>query len=123
VALVAIIVSLFIAALGVFGLMAPDRLVGFIRSGQTTSGLYFATALRLVLGVALFSAASSSKAPGLLHIVGLVFTLAGLATPFVGIERFRSVLDRWSALGSAFIRAWACYLLVLGLLLAYAVVP
>ena len=122
-ALVAIIVSLFIAALGVFGLMAPDRLVGFIRSGQTTSGLYFATALRLVLGVALFSASSSSKAPGLLQIVGIVFIFAGLATPFFGIERFRAVLDRLSTLGFGFIRAWACYLLVLGLLLVYAVVP
>ena len=116
-------ICLGIAAMGVLGLIAPDRLVRFIRSGQTTAGLYFATALRLVLGVALFSAASSSKAPGLLLIVGIVFIVTGLATPFIGIERFRAVLDGWSALGSGFIRAWACYLLVLGLLLAYAVVP
>ena len=116
-------ICLGIAAMGVFGLVAPDRLVGFIRSRQTTAGLYFATALRLVLGVALFFAASSSKAPDFLQVVGVVIIVTGLATPFFGIERFRKLLDWWSTLGSGFIRAWACFLLVLSLLLVYAVVP
>jgi hypothetical protein len=109
--------------MGVFGLVAPDRFIDFIRSRQTTAALYLATALRLVLGVALLFAASSSKAPDVLQVVGVVTIVAGLATPFFGIERFRKLLDWWSTLGSGFIRAWACFLLVLGLLLVYGVAP
>jgi uncharacterized membrane protein YidH (DUF202 family) len=116
-------ISLGIAAMGVFGLVAPDRFIGFIRSRQTTAALYLATALRLVLGVALLFAASSSKAPDVLQVVGVVIIVAGLATPFLGVERFRKLLARWSTLGSGFIRAWACFLLVLSFLLVYAVVP
>jgi hypothetical protein len=109
--------------MGVFGLIAPDRFIGFVRSRQTTAALYLATALRLVLGVALFFAASSSKAPDVLQVIGAVIIVAGLATPFFGIERSRKLLDWWSTLGSGFIRAWACFRLVLSLLLVYAVVP
>jgi hypothetical protein len=116
-------ICLGIAAVGVFGLIAPDRFIGFIRSRQTTASLYLATALRLTLGVALFLAASSSKAPDVLQVVAVLIVIAGLATPFFGIERTRKLLDWWSTLGSGYIRAWACFRFVFSLLLIYAVIP
>ena len=38
-------------------------------------------------------------------------------------ERFRELLDRWSARGPAFVRTWAGIGLGLGLFFAYAVFP
>jgi hypothetical protein len=116
-------ICLGIASMGLFGLVAPDRFIGFIRSRQTTASLYVATALRVVLGVALFLAASSSKAPHVVQVVGVVIFIAGLATPFLEVERFRRLLDWWSTRGCGVIRAWACFLLVVSCLLVYAVVP
>ena len=49
--------------------------------------------------------------------------MIGVVTLFFGLERFRSLLDWWSAQGSAFIRGWAVLALVFGLSLAYAIVP
>jgi hypothetical protein len=120
--LVVVILGLFMAALGLLGVVAPPRLIGFVRSWQTPTGLYAAAALRLVLGVALFLAAPTSRAPDVLQPLGVFVFAAGVATPFFGLERFRKLLDWWSARGSGFLRTWACFALGFGLLLVYAVV-
>ncbi len=121
--LVALIICLLTSALGALGIASPSRLLGVVRYFQTPAGLYVAAALRLVLGVALFFAAPTSRAPELVRILGVVIIVAGLITPFFGLERFRRLLEWWSALGPGFFRAWAAFALVFGFLLAYAVVP
>ncbi len=121
--LVALIICLLTAAVGALGIASPSRLVDMVRSFQTPMGLYFAAALRVVLGVALFFAAPTSRAPDLIRILGVVIIVIGVLTPFFGLERFRRLLDWWSAQGSAFIRAWAVLALAFGLSLAYAMVP
>ena len=118
-----IILSLAIAALGAVGLVSPDRLVRFAKLFQSRSGLYSAAAFRLALGLALILAAVSSKAPEVLRILGVVLIIAGLATPVVGVERSRKLIEWWAGLGSGFVRAWGCIALAIGLLLVYAVAP
>ncbi len=115
--------SLFLAAVGAVGVVAPSRFVALIRRFQRPAGLYFATVFRIVLGVALFLAAPASRAPELLLVAGVVGVVAGVATPLFGLERFRQLLDRLSARGPVFVRAWAGMALGLGLFLAYAVLP
>ena len=121
--LVVTILSLCIAALGVLGLISPDRLVRFAKLFQSRSGLYSAAAFRLALGLALILAAVSSKAPDVLRVLGVVLIIAGLATPLLGVERSRKLIAWWAALGSGFVRAWSCIALAIGLLLVYAVAP
>lgn len=121
--LVAFGISLLVAALGGLGIVSLPRLLGVFRHFQTPAGLFAATALRLVLGAALFLAAPASRAPEAVRIVGVIVFVAGLITPFFGVERFKRLLDWWSALGPAVIRTWAGFALVFGLLLACAVVP
>ncbi len=118
---VAFALSLLIAALGGLGVVSPDRLVDVVRRFQTPTGLYVAAAIRIVLGVALFFAAPTSRAPELLRVLGVVILVAGLITPMFGLDRFRRLLEWWLSLGAGFRRAWAAITLVLGLLLAYAV--
>ncbi len=121
--LVALLLSLFIVALGALGVASPSRLLGVVRGLQTRAGLYFAAVFRVLLGLALFFAAPSSRAPELLRILGVFIVVAGLVTPFFGLERYRKLLDWWSARGSLFVRVWATFALAFGLLLAYAVAP
>ncbi len=121
--LVALIICLLLSALGALGVASPYRLLGVVRKFQMPIGLYFAAALRVVLGVALFFAAPTSRAPELIRILGVVIIVMGIITPFFGIERFRRLLDWWSAQGPALIRGWAVLALAFGLSLAYAVDP
>ena len=120
---VALALSIFIAAFGALGVVSPERLLGVVRRFQTPTGLYAAAAIRLVLGVALFFAAPTSRAPETVRVVGVVVFVAGLITPFFGLERFRRLVEWWSALGPGLVRTWAASTFVIGLLLAYAVVP
>jgi len=121
--LVALIICLLTSAFGALGIASPSRLLGVVRHFQTPMGLYFAAGVRVLLGVALLFAAPTSRAPGLIHILGVVIIVIGVITLFFGLERFRRLLDWWSAQGSAFVRGWAVLALVFGLSLAYAVVP
>jgi uncharacterized membrane protein YidH (DUF202 family) len=86
-------------------------------------GLYFVAGIRVLLGVALIFAAPTSRAPDVIHILGVVIIVIGVITLFFGLERFGRLLDWWSAQGSGFVRGWAVLALVFGLSLAYAVVP
>ena len=121
--LVALIICLLTSAFGALGIASPSRLLGIVRYFQTPMGLYFAAGIRVLLGVALLFAAPTSRAPGLIFILGVAIIVIGVITPFFGLERFRRLLDWWSAQGSAFIRGWAVLALVFGLSLAYALVP
>ncbi len=121
--LVALIICLLTAAFGALGIALPSRLLGVVRYFQTPMGLYFAAGIRVLLGVALVFAAPASRAPGLIYIVGVFIIVVGVITLFFGLERFRKLLDWWSAQGSAFIRGWAVLALIFGLSLAYALVP
>ncbi|MFC1660670.1 hypothetical protein ACFL3S_04260 [Gemmatimonadota bacterium] len=121
--LCAVIICLLFAALGALGVVSPSRLIGIIRRFQTPRGLYFVAVLRVFLGVALLFSAPASRAPGLIFVAGVVIVMKGVITPFIGVERFRRLLDRWSVQGSAFLRGWALLTLALGLGLAYAIAP
>jgi hypothetical protein len=121
-ALVALILSLGIACLGALGVASPDRLLAVVSRFQTPAGIYIATAIRLVLGFALYMAAPASRAPEPMRVVGIVIMVAGLITPLFGLERFRRLLDWWASRSSGFIRIWAVFAMGFGLLLAYGLV-
>jgi len=120
---VAVILCLLLSAVGALGVASPSRFLGVVRSFQTPIGLFFAAALRVILGVALFFSAPDSRVPALILVVGVVIIVRGVVTPFFGVERLRRLLARLSAKGSVFIRGWAILALVLGLSLVYATVP
>jgi hypothetical protein len=121
--LAALIICLLTAAFGALGIASPSRLLGVVRYLQTPMGLYFAAGIRVLLGVALLFAAPTSRAPGLIYILGVFIIVIGVITPFFGLERFRRLLDWWSVQGSSFVRGWAVLALLFGLSLAYALVP
>jgi hypothetical protein len=123
VAFVSLALCLFVAILGALGLASPERFTGVVRRFQTLTGLYVAVAFRLVLGVALFVSAPDSRNPDLLRILGVLFFMGGLVLPLIGPARFRWILEFFVELGPGVTRAWGALALVLGLLLAYAVVP
>ena len=122
-AFVALALSLGVAALGALGVLYPEKFAGIVRRFQTRRGLYAAAAIRVALGAALFVAAPASRAPEVLGVLGVLIFVAGLATPFLPLERLRRLLDLWVAWGPGFLRVWAASALILGLSLAYALVP
>jgi hypothetical protein len=88
---------------------------------QTANALYVIAAVRVMFGAILLWVAPASRTPKILRIVGVFIIIAGLVTPFFGVERARAMFEWWSTQGSLFTRAWAIVAVVFGLLIAYAV--
>ncbi len=115
--------GVFFAALGRFGLIFPSSIIAFASRWHTQTGLYLATIIRIVLGFALLFAATTSRASLYIYILGVVGVVAGVATPFVGLHRFKAVLDWWSRQSSVFIRLWLTVVVIFGLSLIWTVWP
>lgn len=120
---VALAAGLFAAAVGIAGIVAPYALQTIARYSITPLGLYVAAAVRVVFGVILIRAASASRAPAVLRVVGIVALVAGLITAFLGVDRAHAMFEWWSAQGPVLIRLWPALALIFGILIVYAVNP
>jgi hypothetical protein len=123
VVLLALLIGLFIVAIGTCGVAAPNGLLTAVRFVLTPRGLYLVAAVRVVFGVILVLVAPSSRAPRVLRLLGFIVLVAGFTTPFFGVDRARAMLDWWSAAGPGFMRLWAGLAVALGAFVVYAVAP
>ena len=119
----ALCISVLLLVQGLIGLAAPDVFAGVVRLMQTSPAIYAAAAVRVAVGIVLLRAASASRLPIFLRILGGFVLLGGLLTPFVGKQFAEVILDWWSARGFALVRLFAAVSLVLGLVTAYALAP
>lgn len=121
--ILAFLLSLSVVVLGALGIVSPMMLLGVVRKFESPAGIYTAAALRIMLGVALFLSAPTSRVQEVVRILGIIIFVVGIITPLFGIERFRRLLNWWSERGPVFMRVWAGFALGFGLFLAYAVMP
>jgi hypothetical protein len=121
--LLAMAVGFVVAAIGVLGVAAPSVLLELGRSLQSAGGLYVVAAVRIGFGTILLWAAPNSRTPLTLRIFGVFIIIAGLVTPFFGVDRSRAMFDWWATQGSFFTRAWPIAAVVFGLFIAYAASP
>ncbi|MHC1725161.1 MAG: hypothetical protein AB9866_03960 [Syntrophobacteraceae bacterium] len=114
--------GILMATLGMSGIIYPGRILRFARYWDNPTGLYSAAVLRIFVGMVVFLAAPDSRAPVVLHILGIIIFVVGLATPLLGHERAHRILEWWASQGCTFQRLWSGYAMVLGLLLIYVTV-
>ena len=119
----ALVLSAFVVIIGAIGFIRPEAIIGIARHFETPAGLYFAAGLRILLGIALLLAAPTSRAPGVIRVLGVVVLVAGVVTPFFGPERAHAIVEWVVSQGSVVIRAWAGFALALGCFLVWALLP
>jgi hypothetical protein len=93
----ALILCAAIAAMGVVMIFKPAIAHELTRLLADKTGMWVATAIRAVLGLGLFAAASDSKAPTLLKLLGLLILLVAIVVPILGLDRHRRMIDWWLA--------------------------
>jgi len=116
----AIVIGLFLAAVGLVGVVAPSYILEVGRSLLTPMSLYGVAAFRIGIGVVLLLVAAGSRAPTALRVVGSVVVLAGAFTLFLGVERSSAILDWWWAQGPIFMRICLAAPLAMGVFIVYA---
>ncbi len=117
----AIAIGLVIGAIGLVGVVAPSIILEFGRSLLTPAALYAVAALRIGIGVVLVRVAPDSRLPTVLRILGILIIIAGVLTPFFGVERSRAILDWWSNQGPLVTRLCLSVAIAFGLFIVYAV--
>lgn len=119
----ALLVAFILLGVGALCAAAPALMIASTPHLLTTTGLYVIGALRLGMGLALFWAARLSRFPRMLKGLGVLLAVAGAATPIVGVERSRAVMEFGIAQGSLSIRVAGLVLLCVGAFIGYAVTP
>ena len=97
----------------------PDLRLSLERSVMTPAGLYSIAALRIAIGLVLVLAAPTSRAPRLLRALGVMVMIAGLSTPWLGVDRARAIMDRVENAGPWLMRLDAIVGMALGGFLVY----
>ncbi len=118
----ALALSALIAGFGVWGMISPATLLAFLARWQTRGGLRAGATLRFVFGLALWFAAPLSRFPTALQVVGVIFVVAGIAMPFIGLARFQSMVAWWLNKPPSFTRVWAVATFAVGAFFVWAVV-
>jgi hypothetical protein len=118
---IVIVVSLFAVGMGAFGLVSPGGMIRFVSSWQSKSGLWAASAIRLVFGIALWAASDGSRFPATLKVLSVVSLASSVALPLMGVSRFKSILAWWSSQSTAFMRAWSAVAVLMGVFLIWSV--
>jgi hypothetical protein len=122
----AFVVGLCIVTVGSVGILAPSGLVWIAQHSVTSGAFYLIAMVRVAFGLVLISAASASRAPKAVRVLGYVILIAGITTALTGllaIGRARDIIDWWWQLGSGVVRLTGVLVLALGGFIAYACAP
>ena len=115
------LVALVTITVGLVGVVHPDALTALRRSYfATPARQYTAGALRLAMGLVLIAAASESRWPRVLRVLGALMCLQAFSAILMGPERARAVLEL-ETLHTTLMRFGALVALVTGVLMAVAV--
>ncbi len=116
---IAALVGIGIAAFGTVGVIAPDVIVRAAEHALSPSAMYLIALARVLIGVILIAARRTSRTPKTFVVLGVIAVLNGLATPFVGIDRVRVVVEWWAA-QTPFVMATGALSVGLGTFISYA---
>ena len=93
----ALILCAAIAAMGVVVIVKPALVHDLTRLLADKTGMWIATAIRVVLALGLLAGAGESKAPMFLKILGLLILIIAIVVPILGLDRHRRLIDWWLA--------------------------
>ena len=122
----AFVVTLVVMAVGAVGLVAPSLLVWIAQHALTSGAFYVIATARVAFGLMLISAASVSRAPKVLRVLGYLILIGGILTAVMGlaaIENARAIIDWWAHEGAGAVRLTGLGVLALGAFVAFACAP
>jgi uncharacterized membrane protein len=90
------VVGALVICASAISVAVPDLRLSLDRSMMTPAGLYAIAALRIAIGLLFVLAATVSRAPRTLRMVGLIVIIAGLVTPGFGVARAEAVMRWWA---------------------------
>ena len=117
-AVIASILGVLIALIGVVGLARPRSLIKLVQHWHSPARFWTAIVVRVVFGVALLAVAPECRLPSLIRAIGVISILAAVAILIMGRARLDCFVGWW--LGRAdLVRLSAVVAIAFGVLLVY----
>ena len=117
----ALILCAAMAAMGVTVIVAPAKAHDLARLFVDKTGMWVASAIRAVFALGLLAAASESKAPMVLRLLGLLILIVAILIPILGLDRHRRMIDWWIARPRMAQIFWGAATFVFGIALIYLI--
>lgn len=115
--------AILMLILGGIILINPSIIFGLMRSYSKSRNLYiFAIIFRLVLGCSLVMAASGSKFPMTLNVLGWLTIIAAVGFILIGRAKFTTLIEWAGDLDPKFTRMTGLLSILVGCLLGYAII-
>ncbi|HTM57125.1 MAG TPA: hypothetical protein VL123_01790 [Candidatus Udaeobacter sp.] len=118
-----IVMGVLILLAGAILLVSPGAVLSWGRSMITPRGLTGIAAGRIILGLIFVLTAPASRARWVLRALGALVIIAGLITPWFGVERSNAVLDWMTRAEPVSTLCAAAVAMVIGGLLVFAYWP
>lgn len=117
------IMSVMIIALSMYGVLLPHRLTRLVRDfmQRGIGGLWFAVAIRLLLGALLWLTAPGSHTPGLFKALSVLMFLTAVTLPMVGHARLNKFIAHIDSCPPWVIRLTCCLGVALGVFLLWSI--
>jgi xanthine/uracil permease len=116
--IIALVIAALMILLGLTGVLWPEGPMELAKYSFTSTGIYVAAIVRIVLGALLFVAASATRTPKTVRVIGTLIFVAGVATALMSAERAQLLNDWWMSHGPDALRIAACFPLAVGFFLA-----
>ena len=113
------IVGLFILGIGVAVLLSPAQLKRVLRIFLQKRWWRLAAAIRILIGIVLLIAASETRAPAFVFVVGVLFIAAGASLPLIGSARLERLSNWWLERPDVLFRLWALATVAFGAALVW----
>src|SRR5437870_4336753 len=111
---VALVIGALVVIASAITFAAPELRLSLERSVMTPAGLYAIAGLRIAIGLVFMFAARGSRAPRTLRALAAIVMVAGLITPWFGVDRARAVANWITSAGPWLMRLDAVAGLTLG---------
>jgi hypothetical protein len=106
--------------MGIATLVSPGTLKQLLYKLLQKKWLAYVTIFRILIGILLAIAAPQTKAPQFIWALGILFILAGVVIPFIGIRRIEWLANWWLERSDMVLRMWAAIATLLGIAIIWA---
>ena len=115
------IIGILIIGMCVWGMVTPRVLMDAV-SGimDRPSGIYFAIAGRIAMGLIFILAAFGTRYPDVILVLGYLMIAAAVLLAFLGRKRLKKFIQWWMNKSPAFARAWLLLGALFGAFLIHA---
>ena len=115
-----VLFGLVIVAMGIVGIVRPERSFGVMLDLPASVLLYVAVAVRVLFGMVFILAAPNCRFPRIMYVVGIASFVAAFVTMWLGADRLQSVVHWWFRQAPLFLQSVYAVVVLFGAFLVYA---